>query len=406
MKVVVVGYGTEGDVRPLAVFCRALIDAGHEATLLADGATLDSAERLSVPAAPLAGDIKGALGTVIAGGKGFGHTAKALARIANAHASDWLRTVVEVGDGCDVVVASGLAAFVGLSAAERLGVAALGAGMIPITPTREFPSPFLANAHVPRFANRASHLFVNAMLWRAFRKATNKARAEVGLPPRRKVWTSHPMLYGISPSLVPQPADWPTHARICGQWVEPDGDWTPPPELAAFLAAGEPPVYVGFGSMVGFDRARLRKAVVGAAAGRRVLWQPGWSGVETDGLPDNIHFVGPVPHGWLFPRVALAVHHGGSGTSHSAVRAGVPSVVVPFAGDQAFWAGRLQAAGVAPAPVRKLTATRLSAAIDAAGHPSMRAAAQDLAGRMATEDGPRNAVRVMEAMVGRLRRTG
>lgn len=93
--------------------------------------------------------------------------------------------------------------------------------MIPITPTAGFASPFLPPKWIPRVLNRASHTFVSAALWRAFRAKTNEARAMFRLPPRRAVWTEHPMIYSVSPSLLPAPADWPANARLCGQWLAP-----------------------------------------------------------------------------------------------------------------------------------------------------------------------------------------
>lgn len=244
MKVIVATYGTEGDARPFAALCRGLMDAGHEARLLADAATLGGARSLGVPTAALAGDIRGALSpdraSVVAKGGGFNATARALAAIANDNAASWLGTIIEAGEGCDAVVAAGLAAFAGFSAAERLGARAIGAGMIPIIPTASFPSPFLPPKWTPRFVNRLSHGFVNGLLWRAFRDKTNLARAMFGLPPRKAVWTGLPMIYGVSPSLLPTPADWPANARLCGQWLARSPAWTPPQALLDFLAAGDP----------------------------------------------------------------------------------------------------------------------------------------------------------------------
>ena len=137
------------------------------------------------------------------------------------------------------------------------------------------------------------------------------------------------MLYGVSPSLVPRPDDWPDNARMCGQWIPPSPRWSPPANLTDFLAAGEAPLYVGFGSMTGFDRRRMLAQIVAATAGRRVVFAPGWSGIDASDLPSSFLVVGDTPHDWLFPRMSVVVHHGGSGTSHSATRAGVPSVVVP-----------------------------------------------------------------------------
>ncbi|MFJ1211165.1 glycosyltransferase [Burkholderia pyrrocinia] len=405
MKLVIATYGTEGDTRPLAALGRALLDAGHEVRLLADAATLGSADALGVPSTPLSGDIRraiapdGALADAVRGRGGFNDTSKALAAIANANTAAWMREVTDASAGCDAILVSGLASFVGLSVAEYRGVPAIGTGMIPITPTAEFASPFLPPGKLPRWLNRASHRFVNALLWQAFRKSTNAARASVcGLPPRKQVWTDHPMLYGVSPALLSGPADWPSNVQACGQWRIDARAWAPPSELSAFLEEGDPPVYIGFGSMAGFDRPALADALVRALDGRRALFYPGWSGIDASLLPAHVRVIGDTPHDWLFPRVSMAIHHGGSGTTHSAARAGIPSVVVPFAGDQFFWANRLQRLGVADAPVagRRMDAAALARAIAFGERGSTKARATELGARIAQEDGLKRALSAIE----------
>ncbi|WP_342705829.1 glycosyltransferase [Burkholderia arboris] len=405
MKFVIATYGTEGDTRPLAALGRALLDAGHDARLLADAATLGAAAALGVPSAPLSGDIRraiapdGALADAVRGRGGFTDTSKALAAIANANTAAWMREVADASAGCDAILVSGLASFVGLSVAEYRGVPAIGTGMIPITPTAGFASPFLPPGKLPRWLNRASHRFVNALLWQAFRKSTNVARGSVcGLPPRKHVWTEHPMLYGVSPALLSGPVDWPENVQACGQWRIDARAWAPPPELSAFLEAGDPPVYIGFGSMAGFDRAAMVDALTDALAGRRALFYPGWSGIDASMLPARVRVIGDTPHDWLFPRVSMAIHHGGSGTTHSAARAGIPSVVVPFAGDQFFWANRLQRLGVADAPVagRRMEAAVLARAIAFADRSETKARATELGTRIAQEDGLTLAVSAIE----------
>lgn len=406
MKFAIVTYGTEGDVRPFSALCRGLIDAGHEVQLLADAGTLDSAQALSVPTAPLAGDIRATLnktsiaGTIARGG-GFNVTVRALAKIANENSESWLRTIIEAGRSCDAIVAAGLAAFAGFSAAEFLGVKAIGAGMIPITATAAFPSPFLPPKWIPRFFNRVSHSTVNATLWRAFRERSNAARAKFNLPPRRSAWTDLPMIYGISPSLLRPPADWAADVQLCGQWLMPLPGWKPPSDLATFLAEGEAPIYVGFGSMSGFDNAPLLDSLIEGLAGRRVLFHAGWSDINPRNLPSTFFIIGDTPHEWLFPRTALAIHHGGSGTSHSASRAGIPSIVVPFAGDQFFWADRLRLAGVAPAAVdaRRPKPAAFARALDRATSAHMRSKAQALGEMMRAENGVAKTIGVLERIL-------
>jgi len=400
MKFVVVTYGTEGDTRPLAALSRSLLDSGHEVRLLADGATLGSAGPLGVPAEALAGDIQ----QVLQPSKESrpSDTAWALARIANANTESWLRQVVSVGKGCDAIILSALASFVGLSAAEYLGVKAIGAGFLPITATAAFPPPLLPPGVVPGWLNRVSYGWVNSLVWRALRKSTNAARARVcSLPPRKKVWSTHPILYGVSPSLLPRPRDYPPNVYMCGQWVPPAPEWTPPRELVDFLAAGEPPLYLGFGSMAGLIQPGLLKELIAAVSGRRVLFYPGWSNVSSSELPAGFFIVRDTPHHWLFPQTSVVIHHGGSGTTHSAARAGVPSVVIPLAGDQFFWADRLHELGVAPAPVkvRSLRAVGLSHSVGLAERAEVRARSVILGAQMAAENGLARAISAIETLM-------
>lgn len=401
MKIVVLTYGTDGDTRPLIALSHALMQSEHEVSLLGEARSLDLAHRLAVPAAPLAGDIR-ALFTrwSQSGARG---TAKALVELTNANAVAWMAQTFEAAQGCDAIVVSGLTGFVGLSVAERLGVPAIGAGMIPLTPSREFPSPFLPSAWVPERLNRASLVLTNQLLWLGLRKALNRARADVlGLPPKAKLWTEHPMLYGISPTLLPQPKDWPDNAVMCGQWVPPHGtDFIPPAELTQFLSGGPAPVYVGFGSMTGIDLPRMLETVIKALNGRRAVVWPGWSDIGSMTLPNNVLRIDAMPHDWLFPRMAAVIHHGGSGTSHSAARAGKPSIVMPFAGDQSFWADRLYRLGVAAPAVSpaRLNATVLDNAISFVEQPAVVDRAGVVGRAMVREDGLAAGVRMIEKLL-------
>jgi sterol 3beta-glucosyltransferase len=320
MRLVALTYGTEGDARPIAALSRALMDTGYEVILLADGGTLSSARHLGVPHAALAGDIRGTLqsvsstSSVVAGKNSLNATAQALARIANENADAWMRHVLDAAAGSDGLIVAGLAAFIGFSAAEKLGIPVIGAGMIPLTPTSAFPSPFLPPRSMPRWLNRFSYRLVSELLWRAFRKATNAARSKVGLPSGHKIWFGHPMLYGISPSLLPQPADWPNNAWMCGQWICPAHNWEAPRSLESFLSAGDAPIYVGFGSMVGFDPHALLDAVIAAVDGQRALFF--LSGLEWRGFAETAN---EFLHHWRHP-ARLAVPSRVPGHSSRRVR--------------------------------------------------------------------------------------
>ena len=214
-----------------------------------------------------------------------------------------------------------------------------------------------------------------------------------------------PILYGYSRHVVPIPPDWGPWLHVTGYWFGArDPAYQPPAELAAFLAAGPPPVYIGFGSMVDMETAAVTRVVLEALqiTGQRGVVSGGWSDLGAGSLPESVLRVGAVPHDWLFPRMAAVVHHGGAGTTAAGLRAGVPSVLVPFFADQPFWGRRVAVLGVGPKPIprKQLTAERLAAAIrEATGDTVMRQRAVDLGARIRSEDGVAAAVEVIESLV-------
>jgi sterol 3beta-glucosyltransferase len=405
MRTVALTFGTEGDTRPMVALCRGLRDAGHDVVLLAERSGATHAAAIGVPFCPLAGDMAEAMRGAAAGlthrGADVHYVARTIAASATAHAAAWMRATLEHARGVDVIVAAGLAIYVGLSCGETLGIRAIGAGLQPMMPTRAFASPFLPPMRLPGFVNRGSHALVLAAMWRAFRRAINDARRTVaGAKPRTRAFDDYPVLLGVSPTFVPRPDDWGGDIAITGYWFgPPDPTFVPDPALVEFLTTGDAPVYVGFGSMLGFDRAYVLRVVLDALDGRRAVLHGGWSGFAEGELPANVHRVGPVPHDWLFPQMSTIVHHGGAGTTHTAARAGVPAVVLPFAADQFFWATRLETVGVAPPMLthKKLNAVRLRERLEHAARETMRERARSIGASIAAETGVANAVGQIEA---------
>jgi sterol 3beta-glucosyltransferase len=209
------------------------------------------------------------------------------------------------------------------------------------------------------------------------------------------------VLQAFSRHVVPRPSDWPDSAVVTGYWFLDEGvDWTPPRELADFLDAGPPPVFVGFGSMAGRDPARTARTVLAAVArsGQRALIVSGWGGLRVDEPPPGVFVAESVPYDWLLPRVAAVVHHGGAGTTAAGLRAGKPTVVCPFVADQPFWGARVAALGVGPRPIpqRRLGEAELAAAIlEAVGDAGMRDRAERLGAQIRAEDGVAAAVEVI-----------
>jgi sterol 3beta-glucosyltransferase len=213
------------------------------------------------------------------------------------------------------------------------------------------------------------------------------------------------MLLCYSPLICPAPPDWPAWYHVTGTWfLDPPSDFRPPANLVDFLADGPPPVSVGFGSMVARDAERLTDLVVKALrlAGKRGILLGGWSGLGGHIDGSDMLAIGSVDHHWLFPQVAAVIHHGGSGTTASAIRAGVPSIVTPFFADQPFWARRVYELGVGPSPIphQKLTVERLAATIRRATEDQrIRARAMKLGAAVQAEDGVGRAAAVFESYV-------
>jgi UDP:flavonoid glycosyltransferase YjiC (YdhE family) len=164
------------------------------------------------------------------------------------------------------------------------------------------------------------------------------------------------------------------------------------PDLAEFLGAGPAPIYVGFGSVSVKNPARLTKMVLESvsATGTRVLLGKGWTGLGNDALPDTAHMIGDAPHGTLFPRLAGVMHHGGSGTTHTAARAGIPQFILPQIADQFYWGHRIHSLGLGPKPIapKKLTTRRLTKILlDMKENSTYRWNAKALAAKGGFEDG-------------------
>src|SRR5690606_28860694 len=290
-----------------------------------------------------------------------------------------------------------------VSAAQLVGTPFIGASPVPITPTRAFPSVFAIPGTVPRRLNRLSHEIGARALWTAFRSPTNGARAELGMEPLSFQWAKVPVLYGFSPSLLPAPPDWPEDVVVCGDWaLPPSRVYEAPGDLLDFLAAGEPPVYIGFGSMAGFDAEDLLRTVVAGLGGRRAILAGGWSGSQALALPESVFPLERAPHTWLLPQCALAIHHCGAGPAHAVARAGIPSVPGPFVADQPFWARVLHHRGLAVPPLRwrRVSVADVASAVAAAGEPGMRAVAESMSLEMADEDGVAAAVAATSRILG------
>jgi vancomycin aglycone glucosyltransferase len=386
MRVLLSTYGGRGDVEPLVALAVRLRGLGAEARVCAPP---DWAERLSqfdVPLVPLGPPVRELM---------HGATPPSVAdvprRVGELMAEQFDK-LPAVAEGCDALVATGLFPVVASarSVAEKLDIRFVFAAYCPIflPSPHQRPQPLPGRA-VPadvtdrRVLNDLDIQNYNAL----YGDALNPHRRSIGLAPvdnvRDHVITGHPWL-AADPTLGPwqRPAD--LDVVQTGAWSLPD-ERPLPPELEAFLDAGTPPVYVGFGSMrAPTDMARVAIDAI-RAQGRRAVFARGWADLAHDDGDDCLT-VGEVNQQELFRRSAAVVHHGGAGTTTTAARAGAPQVVVPQMADQPYWAGRVADLGIGvahdgPTP----TPESLSAALGSALTPETHARAAALGSTIRTD---------------------
>ncbi|MFI9385105.1 glycosyltransferase [Kutzneria sp. NPDC052558] len=407
-RIAILNMGTHGDVAPLVGLGIRLQEAGHRVgmtvperlTRLVTDAGLDC-HPLDVGAA-VPPETKQARAAHRPGARG---TASVI-RLAAGAMGRFVPAMVAAAEGADIVLVTYGTAPAAIPIAEALGVPCLLVPFQIAQPTREFGPTFLGGRNLGPWLNRLVPELVGRLGMRAFAGLIREIRADLGLPtevPPAYRPGAVPTLYGVSPAVVPRPADWPDNVQLAGYWWSPrPSDWQPAADLERFLAAGPPPVYLGFGS-VDVGKTEALSATVLDAVGRtglRAVVQRGWEGLDVKG--DNIFTVGEVPHDWLLPRVAAAVHHAGAGTTAATLRAGIPSVPVPFVYDQGFWARRLVDLGAAPCaiPAARLSGERLAAAITSAANESrFRQAAAGIAARIAEEDGAAPVLAAVDRLV-------
>ncbi|MEV0368267.1 glycosyltransferase [Streptomyces sp. NPDC050636] len=324
-------------------------------------------------------------------------------------------------DDTELLLLSTTTAPLGRHLAEAYGIPSLDLSLQPNAPTGDFAPPVSGGRSLGRWGNRAAGRLSLRIVDRLYGDATRDLRARLGLPPssprtvrRRADAAGRPVLHGFSEVLVPRPADWRSGLDVVGNWWP----WLAqeaqlPPAVQDFLAAGPPPVFIGFGSMAAGEGERLSGLAVRALRRAKVrgVLQSGWAGLTTkaaeNAAADDILTVGEVPHALLFPRMSAVVHHCGAGTAAAGLRAGVPTVPVPVTADQPFWAARLAALGAAtsPLPFKALygdgAEARLAEAItQATAAPAHHERATDAARRIASEDGTGEVVKAVDALTG------
>ncbi|GAB1524077.1 hypothetical protein RhiTH_007229 [Rhizoctonia solani] len=318
----------------------------------------------------------------------------------------------EPGFAADLII-SNPQTFAHIHCAEALGIPLHLSFTMPWSATVAFPHPLVnikqEEKTDPGMANYYSYSLVDTMSWQRLGRIINKFRTKklgleylspqsaVGIIERASV----PWTYCISPTVIPRPADWMANIDISGFcFPNMTKGYDPLRELVEFIESGEPPIYIGFGSIVLENSENMTKSVLGAIsqAGVRAIIATSPEGLDEgmikDAGDDVFLLTADTPHDWLFERVSAVVHHGGTGTTAIGLKCGKPTVTVPFFGDQPWWAAQITRLGVGPPPIHpnRLTAEVLANAIRVAISPESREAARKIGDTIRAEHGPKNAV--------------
>ncbi|MQM25226.1 glycosyltransferase [Glycomyces albidus] len=401
MRIQIITAGTTGSVLPYTGLGHRLLAEGHDVELVVHAKFAASAGCCGLRVRPMETDPFEALMGVHSRLRKAGRSPGALlefTRAAGRAAVSLADAIIDAADPkADLMLLSSIAAPAGRAVARYHGVDSMGVFLQPETPTAAF-SPCLTALRGPSRLNRQRGRAVNAALDLLSAGVYRHLGRKLGFPGlsggrerrdrERERW---PIWHGFSPSVVARPRDWRPGLEVAGYWWPHEcPSWEPPARLRDFLASGPPPVFVGFGSMMPGDPERLADLTVRALrlAGVRGVVQSGWAGL--DAKDDDVITIGSVPHHWLMPWTAAAVHHAGAGTTAAGLRAGVPAVPVPVFTDQPWWAAHLVRLGAAPAALsyRDLTAERLASALrQAVGESAFAHRSAALARRLAKEDG-------------------
>jgi sterol 3beta-glucosyltransferase len=408
MHISIFVYGTWGDIRPHVVLGMALQKAGHEVQVVASKGYEEWVRARKLGFYPLTTDVN--------------TFAKQNASMMDMNFVKQIQTAREVLN--PIFVQMGLEVLEATRNSDVLMTVEFGAALLfdvlrvnklktilinpaPLNPTSEFASAMPPAPNWFPFAkgyNRFSYSVLQRVGWMLLGSARNEiATKHLGMPKSKfkdfqAMLANTPALTTVSKHVLQRPADWGEQFQVTGYLFDDDPEWTPLQELCDFLAAGDAPVYIGFGSMPDSKPQATTRLMIDAVqqSGKRAVILTGWAGLGTDDVPQNIHILKYAPHSWLFPQMAAVIHHGGAGTTAAGFRAGVPTTIVPHNGDQPYWGRRVKELGVGtdPIPRKKLSVENLARAIQTMTSSSViRDNARILGEKIQQEDGLAEAVK-------------
>jgi len=414
MRITILTYGSRGDVQPYLALAAGLQGEGHEVMLAAPHRFESFVTSHGVQFVPLAGDPEVISARLNAAGANPLGMVRSISDYVFSIAGQVIQQVFRACEDADLIVHSFLFTTGGHSLARKLGIPDISVQTFPIfAPTRYFP-PVAMPSLPPGIMSYFFHRLITQVFWhggnmgyRRLQKAS-PATFDMDLYWPFKADGSRdktPLAIACSPTVIPRPVDWQMpHLHITGYlFLNTLESYQPSPVLADFLAGGEPPICVTFGSTVHSDPEKIYRTVLDALrrTGNRAIILSGWSDLGGIPMPDNVLVMEAAPHEWLLPQCKAVIHHGGAGTTAAGLRSGIPNLLIPSAADQPFWGARVHAIGAGPRsiPARELTTEKLVQALLEVDEGALRDAAQVVGGKIRGENGVGELVRLIESHV-------
>jgi sterol 3beta-glucosyltransferase len=421
MKIAITTLGTRGDLQPFIALALGLKDAGYDIVIISAKNEEDFVKSYGLKFTPLNVDIQKIMegSEVQEMTKGDNPLKFYISHMRGSKKlkQSMVKTQHEIWDACQgydaIIFHPGMP--IGYFIAKELGKVSIMANPFPTISTKEYPSILFYNG--PRFGriyNLFTHIIFEKVFWALIKSAIKEFWSEnvktdinLSVPPiRQQVESGMPVLNGYSEYLFHKPKDWPDNIHTTGSWlIKEEPNWKPQPELDKFILTGQPPIFVGFGSMKDINKFKETFEIIIQAlkiSKQRAVVGLGWNTLKlNEPIPDNVFLIDNVPFTWLFQQMAAVVHHGGAGTTSIGLTAGKPTIIVPFNADQPAWGRRVFELGVGARPIlkKKLTANKLASAIQYALNPEVVAKAEELGQKLRKENGVDRAVKIIDSFL-------
>lgn len=411
MNITILTFGSRGDVQPFLPLSLGLMSRGHNVILAAPARFKSLVEEHGITFFPLAGDPEELSRRLNDAGYNFVKLVKELMSHAVDIGAEMMRQTDEACRDADLIIHTFAHAVGAHTLAREKNIPDIHIQTFPMfAPTGDYPNISLPNLR-NRFLNRLSHTASLKITELTSSLGFEQVRRRAGLP-KRKLYSPFrdspprlrtPILCAWSPSLIPPSSDWSPRVHVTGYYFFlHNNSYVPPNKLKEFLESGKSPVCISFGSMVNKNAEKVDKVIRESLkrTNNRGIILTGWGSAKRETTSDLL-YLESAPHDWLLPKCKMLIHHGGAGTTSSALRAGIPQIVVPFMADQPFWGNRVHAVGVAPKPIRvsQLSVERLVSVMAEAESKNILERAQLTGQMIRSEDGVGNAVAWIESYV-------